>query len=133
MVRYGLFSIWIGALLSENRAFAVSCGTLIAVLFLWHYLVIHEGSFLCASDQATIDSSNFFIGEAGRKGLGLFSKVHIPKGTFVMSYLGERIDDFELHRRYFADPTTVAASYIMKVTEEEYIDASDASKSNFAR
>jgi len=133
IIKCGVFSIWIGALLNDNELFVVLCSISIAAGFLWQHVVIHEGLFLCTSNRASIDSSNFYIQQVGGKGLGLFSKIHIPKGSFVMSYLGERIDDFELHRRYFADPSREAASYIMRVTEEEYIDASDPSKSNIAR
>jgi len=89
----------------------------------------NRDSGLCVPMHQT----SFEIFKVAGKGNGLFSSCHISKGQFLMRYEGERIDDLEFERRYASDPFSDEAGYVMRVTDDEFIDGSNPEISGFAR
>ena len=75
----------------------------------------------------------FEVRDSAGKGMGLFAAVNIPKGSFLMRYDGERINDLEFERRYARDPFSEKASYVLQICDDEFIDGSDENKSGLAR
>ena len=98
-------------------------------------MILYAGMYQDGTELANrgLPSSAFRISESKGAGQGLFATVAIPKGTFLMYYDGERIDEFEAVRRYADDPNADAAGYIMRVTDDEYIDAADPEACKFGR
>jgi hypothetical protein len=72
-----------------------------------------------------LPASYFTVRESPGAGQGLFATAPIEQGKFLMYYDGERINEVEAVRRYAGDPNADAAGYIMRVTDDEYIDAAD--------
>mmetsp|Transcript_1773 Transcript_1773/g.5006 ORF Transcript_1773/g.5006 Transcript_1773/m.5006 type:complete len:218 (-) Transcript_1773:80-733(-) len=69
------------------------------------------------------------------KGEGLFATRTLPKGTFVMDYLGEVMSDDEVNERY---PNLLDARYLLELRgvwglEPTYVDAVAKDKSNLGR
>ena len=62
------------------------------------------------------------ISDAGDKGFGLRAKKRIPKGTFLVEYVGERINKEEKERRLTKD--AIGKVYILEV-EDVVIDAKE--------
>ena len=87
------------------------------------------------ANQSAIDKKWVVVGDAGFKGLGLFSCRPIPNGCFIGSYEGEVLT----HRQYRARYPKGESVYVFLVgddrqrREKRYIDAADESKSNLAR
>lgn len=52
-----------------------------------------------------------------RSGLGLFSKIPIPKGTFVIEYTGERLPTSEADKR--------GGRYLFRINKEWTVDGKD--------
>ena len=60
--------------------------------------------------------------QAGEKGFGIRTKTHIPKGTFIMEYLGEVVTDKEFKRRMQTDYQKDSHHYCLHVGEGLVID-----------
>ena len=91
---------------------------------------IHKDGVSCV---ALPEHTFFEICDSPGACLGLFAKMPIEKGQFMMSYDGERIDELEATHRYSHDPNSDTAGYLMRVTDDEYIDASDFAACKFGR
>ena len=84
-------------------------------------------------DCVGLPESTYEIRDSSGRGKGLFASNPIKAGDFMMYYDGERVDEFEVLRRYGSDPNSDAAGYVMMVTDDEYIDASDPQACKFGR
>jgi len=109
--------------------------TMTAASMIYWWGVVEGGGigFMDTSRLNPATEMELEVASAGKKGMGLFAKTRIKKGKFLMEYAGERMDDFELFRRYGGDTESEEASYVMRVTDQEFIDCSNASRSNLAR
>ena len=72
-------------------------------------------------------SESVVVEKAGDRGLGVFSTALILKGSFVVDYVGEYIDEDELFRRH----PSLEPEYAFRTSEEEtlprmYIDAENS-------
>jgi len=90
----------------------------------------------CGKDDGTLipmPHDAFDVREVAGKGRGLFAAKHVAKGSFLMRYEGDRIDDLEFERRYAADPFSDEAGYVLRINDDEFIDGSDPERSGLAR
>lgn len=108
---------------SDDRIIGATTTSLI-VGFLAFKHIVWDGFARDRADLQPIEEEAVTVREATGKGLGLFAVTDIPEGQFLMRYEGQRINDLEFERRYAADPFSDEASYVMRITEDEFIDAS---------
>jgi uncharacterized protein len=64
-------------------------------------------------------------------GRGVFARVHIPEGTRIIEYRGERISNDEADARYPDDPTRQHHTFLFSIDDELVVDA--AFKGNMSR
>ncbi len=65
----------------------------------------------------------YILTESPLHGLGLFAARRIRKGTKIIEYVGERIDEEEANRRYDDESMEHHHTFLFSVNDEEIIDA----------
>ena len=77
---------------------------------------------ICTPEQCCAIS----VGEAAGKGLGLFAVEHIPKGTYLFDYTGEKLSKTEYDVRYPTGTSDYTAGMRTPSGRMDFIDGKDS-------
>lgn len=92
---------------------------------------VSSASVLAVAAAVPVPPLPYAIRASPGRGLGLFASTHLKKGSLVVQYTGEIINEIEKQRRYPDQGTR--GKYLVGCKQDVYVDADDPAKSSAGR